>query len=482
MALESRNGMYVEVIANGDTIALTQDLMLQTEHGSGAISINVGTASSYAMGLRFVIDNSLGIGDVNMNSSAFIIPAGATYQYTVVPDGAGKKYVQRIPVWLGLGTEDEIQLALNNAKVTGKDIELAGTDIFVTETLTTPFATGNGIRGKGAMDAINPNNNLRGLGSSLVWQGDRSTETADTTVWDGAVVNEEVPRPLGTLLHYRGREMSLEQFAFHGARHAEISPSPIAKCPVGLLINTSGAGLGTGKLHVRKVVFDYFDTAIQVATLLGEGNCDTSAWYDVTFNRCNTGMKTINAQGLSHTFYNLRVGLTDVVFDYLAGGDLTCFRTFIGNTTTLLKFNNDTPAGFGLNGIKYHFYGMKIDSQVHTSKLVYMEAGTYYADIVFDGLHVGYGGVTTDYMFNIANHTTLQVRNAKNIREGMFRWNTTTAKSLIVVETSRLYGNVTDPAMLFDVANSTGACRCIVRNCILDGTNTILNYDAVLTG
>jgi hypothetical protein len=482
MALESRNGMYVEVIANNDTVTLAQDQMLQTEHGSGAINISVGSANDYDLGLRFVVDNSFGVGDVNMNSGAFIIPAGATYQFVVVPDGANKKFERRKPAWLGLGTEDEIQLMLSNAKAIGKTVELADGDIPVTETLTAPLVTGNRIRGKGAMEAILPNHPLRGLGSSLVWQGDRSGSTVSTDSYGSGTPGS---RPVGTLLHYQGRELSLEHLAFHGALSAELAPQPpaqpVAKCPLGLLINTTGAGLGTGKLHVRKVVFDYFDTAVQAGTTLNEANCDTSAWYDVHFLRCNTGLKTINLQGMGHTFYNLRVGLTTTAFDFFAGGDLTCYRTFVGSQTTLLKFNNDTPTGFGPNAGQYHFYGLKLDAQAHTSKLVEMEVGNYYADIIFDGLHVGYG-VTTDYMFNISNWTTLQINHSKNIREGMFRWNTTSARSLIIVENSRLYGNVTDPAMLFDTANSTGSCRCIVRNCVVDGSNTVLDYDAVLTG
>jgi hypothetical protein len=478
MAIEVVNGMSVEVIVNSDTIALTQDLYLQTEYNSGAIAVSVGAASGYSLGLRFIVDNSRGVGDVNMNSGAFIIPAGAVYQYTVVSDGGGgKKYVQRLPVWLGLSTEDEVQLALNNAKATGKSVELAGGEIAVTETLTAPYVVGSGIRGKGATESVPYTHPLQGLSTRLVWTGDRTDATTSTISQNGSATVST--RPLNTLLHYTGGDMSLEQFALDGAYRSDIDLA-VAKCPLGLLINRTGNGIGTGKIHARKLTFNYFKTAIQLGVTLNEFNCDESSWYDVAFNRCDVGMKTVNIPGMSHVFYNLRVGGTTTVFDYHAGGDLTCYRAFIGGTTTLLKFN--ATAGFGPNNAKYHFYGLKVDAQAQTSKLVDMPVGNYYADIVFDGLHVSSNTPTTEHMFKVADTTTLQVRNSKNVRQGMFRWNTTSAKSLIVVENCRLVANVANPATLFDAANSTGSCRCIVRNCILDDTNAVLNYDAVLTG
>jgi hypothetical protein len=474
--------MYVEVIANGDTIALTQDLMLQTEYGTGAIGINVGAASGYALGLRFVIDNSLGAGAVTVNSGTFVVPAGAIQQATVVPDGGGKKYELRVPVWLGLSKENEIQFALNNAKATDRTIELAGGDIQITQTLTAPFVVGNGIRGKGATESIAYDHPLQGVASSLVWNGNRDPLlTTATTAWTGVSTNSA--RPTNTLLHYTGGDMSLEQLSFDGAYRSQINPPPVAKCPLGILINRTSGGIGSGKIHARKLMFEYFITAIQVGVELYEHSCDESAWYDVCFSRCDTGMKTVNLQGMGHTFYNLRIGGTNVAFDFSAGGDLTCYRTFVGSTTTLLKFNNNTPSGFGNNTGKYHFYGIKVDAQGNESKLVDMALGGYDADIVFDGLHIGHNlPIPTAHMFNISNSTSLRVDNSRGLRPGVFRWNTTTNQSLIVVENTRVGFGLTSPDQLFDVTNSNGSCRCIVRNCLLDGTNTILNYDAVLTG
>jgi hypothetical protein len=472
------NGLEVVEITNGFNNTLPdQDMYLQTLQGSGAIGITVGAASTYALDHRFVVDNTRGTGAVSVNSTTFSVAAGAIKQVTVVPDGAGQKFDVRDPNWLGLSKESDLQTALTNARAIGKPVELAGGEIPVTATLTTPYVLGSGMRGKGVGEPVAYTHPLQGLASRLVWAGARNSNTTSTTAWTGSATSST--RPLNTLLHYQGAEMSLEQFCFDGATRAEID-AQVAKCSLGLLINRTGNGIGTGKIHARKIAFDYFDTAIQVATLLNEHNCDESAWYDVSIDRCGTGMLTKNTQGMGHTFYNLRLWRTGIGFDFQAGGDLTCYRAFLADQITLLKFRNTTPTGFGLNASKYHFYGVKTDSQAFGSTLVDMDAGSYYADIVFDGLHLGWSSsIPASHKFKIADRTTLQVRNSKNIHANYFRWTTTLSKSLIVVENCRLFG-VSSAADLFDAANSTGQCRCIVRNCYFDDTNTVVNHDAVL--
>jgi hypothetical protein len=477
------NGLEVVEVLNSFSNSLPdQDMYLMTDPGLGNISISVGAASTYALDHRFILDNTRGNGTVNVNSSTFTVDAGTVKQVTVVPDGAGKKFDVRDPKWLGLSTESDVQNALTNARKAGRTVELAGGEIPVTTTLTTPFSIGGGMRGKGVAEPLAYTHSLQGLASRLVWAGgSRGSGTENTNAWTGSVT--PTVRPLDTLVHYTGSDMSLEQFCLDGATRSQIDES-IAKCSLGLLINRTANGIGTGKIHARKLTFNYFDTAIQVGTHLSEHSCDESAWYDVMIDRCGTGMLTKNLQGMGHTFYNLRFWRTNIGFDFQAGGDLTCYRTFLSDEITLLKLRNQASS-FGLNNGKYHFYGVKTDAQGEYGKLVDMEAGSnYYSiDILFDGLHVGTNTLTNyDHMFHIADRTILQVRDSKNLRKGMFRWTTSTAakannQTFIIVENCRLMSNVTAALDLFDSANSTGSCHVIVRNCIVDGSKNVLNAD-----
>ena len=476
-------GLDVMLEAATESVTLSEAHMrLKNAYGAGGVSVTL-TASN---GDLFTINNADGGGAVNFNSGALIVPKGMSYQVSV---GASTALTKR-KILSDINNEDDVQESLCRAKELGSVTDLAGGEIMVSDTLLSPHVFGGGLRGKGVAEPIAYGHSLQGIASRLIWAGSRDPEAVADTDWYGNPnggansLVEDDPRPRDTLLHITGGELVLETLCLDGATRDQITGgSPVAKCPVGVLVNRTGLGIGTGEFHARKLALNYFEVGIQFATNLWEHSCDATTWYDVFFHRCDTAVKTRNIQGMGQVFFRPRFWQTPIGFDFEAGGDLTCYGAYSASNFTFLKFRNDDYRGFGGNNSKYHIYGMKLDANARESLLVDMEAGDayidYQADILFDGLHIGLGA-TTATMFNISDATALHVRNSKNLRNSMFKWNTSGSKSLIVVENCRLNSNVASAVDLFDAANSTGTCMCIVRNCYVDGSNAMVNFSSVL--
>lgn len=484
------SGLDVLLIAATESVSLTAPHMrLKNAYGASGVNVTL-TASN---GDLFTIDNSDGGGAINFNSGALIVPKGMIYQVSV---GASTTLTKR-KILSDINNEDDVQESLSRAKQLGSVTDLAGGEIMVTDTLLSPHVLGGALRGKGVAEPIAYGHTLQGIASRLIWAGDRNPASVlSMAYWGNPPKEPGVPlqsptllpstRPRDTLLHVTGGELVLETLCLDGATRDQITGgSPVAKCPVGVLVNRTGPGIGTGEFHARKLALNYFEVGIQFATNLWEHSCDATTWYDVFFHRCDTAVKTRNIQGMGQVFFRPRFWQTSIGFDFEAGGDLTCYGAYSASNFTFLKFRNNDAYGFGGNNSKYHIYGMKLDTSARESLLVDMEAGDsyidYQADIVFDGLHIGVDAAPTSAtMFNISDATALHVRNSKNLRNSMFKWNTSGSKSLIVVENCRLDNNVAAPEDLFDDANSTGTCMCVVRNCYVDGSNSMVNFSGVL--
>lgn len=324
------------------------------------------------------------------------------------------------------------------------------------------------------------------------------------------ILLKAVDRPLNTLFHYKASGFVFENMSFIGATRNDINLS-VAKCPVGFLMNQTWAGIGTGKVYMRSVIFQWFTVALKIAVDKYEGNCDESSYYDVAFSDCETAVEINNGQGMGHHFWHPRFGLTTNCFFIKAGGDLKTYGGLVGNNpgglvtpTSYFRFDGSQSGfNFGQNNANYYCQGLKIDNQATGMLLVNMDPAyeAYYSNITFVQLHlpspqdsVGaaqpyWGYTSTAPAFKIAGVVNLYVSEAVNLQRGMFRWYSgVNGVCRITIKDCKVWWGNTGAAItsvldLLDVAGSTGDCYVIIENCYTyDSLAPLADYEGTVTG
>lgn len=318
-----------------------------------------------------------------------------------------------------------------------------------------------------------------------------------------------VDRPVNTLFHYKASGFVFENMAFHGATRNDINLS-VAKCPVGLLVNQTWGGIGTGKTYMRGVIFQWFTVALKIAVDKYEANCDESSYYDVAFGDCETAVEINNGQGMGHHFWHPRFGQVTNCFFIKAGGDLKTYGGLVGNNvgglstpTSYFRFDGSQVGfNFGQNNANYYSQGLKIDSQATGMLLVNQDSAYegYYSNITFDQLHFPspqngsgeqpYWGYTVlSPAFKIAGVSNLHITEAVNLQRGMFRWYSgANGACRITIKDSKLWwgsggATITSVLDLLDIAGSTGDCYIKIENCYqYNSLEPFEDYEGIVTG
>ncbi len=501
----------------------------------------------------------------------------------------------RIPPTHNISTQAELQDVLTNIQTYGVDAELAPGWITATSTISTNYAIGLVVRGRGSGSSLNLNHPLHGVVSAIVWNGSRTTTTTLTATYDGStrsfltgsgvnsatdvvttvsnhgwttgtgvyynknsgsasmgltndsyyyvravavnqlsfhptaldatnntnkinltstgsethILVKAVDRQLNTLFHYKASGCVFENMSFLGATRNDMV-ALVAKCPVGFHMNQTWAGIGTGKVYMRYVIFQWFTVALKIAADKYEGNCDESSYYDVAFADCDTAVEINNGQGMGHHFWHPRFGQVTNCFYIKAGGDLKTYGGLIGNNvgglvtpTSYFKFDGSANGfNFGQNNANYYSQGLKVDSQATGCLLVNMDSSYvgYYSNITFDQLHLPspqnssgteqpyWGYTVTSPAFKIAGFANLHVTEAVNLQRGMFRWyNDGTGVCRITIKNCKIWWGsggtaITSVLDLLDIAGSTGDCHVTIENCYTySSLEPFADYEDVVT-
>ncbi|WP_428307265.1 cadherin repeat domain-containing protein [Lacipirellula sp.] len=385
----------------------------------------------------------------------------------------------------GVPTGELLQVAVDTQRATGRNVVMAAGQLLIPETISTPFVAGGRVQGKGEGEPIDTYAHpLQGIGTQLIWEGPR--EVAD-----------EDP-----MIGLYGAYWELDGFSMYGAQRyrmdlqTEPEPDlqPLPKAPVGILVNRPGdrQGLGVGKHHLSNMFLSYFRTAIQHATdNIHELNCEQCLHTNLSIDRCDVGVLVRNDQSLGHTFVDLDVYGTPVIFKYQAGGDLTVFRMFTPSECTILQFDPvQSGVGFGHNNAVYSFDSVELDYAAGNTMLVDMPPGYYDADIFFNNVRFQYIGYTSPAAV-VSGNTRLTIRDARKLQAGMFAWNNPFETTLpsIIIDNSRAWKypglstpqDVNSVLDLFDVTNSIGQCHVRVTNLRHHGTGENLpDFEDVL--
>lgn len=350
----------------------------------------------------------------------------------------------------GQASSSALQSATTSDKENEIDVELHEGYTDSTSTLNIIDGTGGGWRGKG-----NPGINDAALTSCRNNSILRFTGTKTSGV----------PHIL-----YERSDFYFEHCAFYGKSSADILADTGTNTDIGIKITRAEApydGVGTGKLHFNNVTFAGYNTAIHRATAIGDANCDENSYYNVLIARCGSGFKSMNAQGLSDVWYNLRVGNTDVMFDYYAGGKLDVIRATIFQPCSFLKLRNSFPAGYGPNGSRWVFRGTDLDSQARNTRLLDCEAGmSIYGHVIFDGVHLSRNGtdVWDNECWNVGDNVVVTIRDCFGLMPEMIKVNSTVGKTTVILEDSIALKNYITVAEDLIHPDSTGTFRFIVRN------------------
>lgn len=364
------------------------------------------------------------------------------------------------------GVGDGLQAALTSDKENDVAINLAEGTYNDSTTLNIINGTGGGFVGRGKSDIVTDANTLSRSHSTRMYTGSKTAGTAH-------------------ILQERS-QFHVSRCNFFGKSPTDIQAVTGTNTPIGWKwVRASGdyAGIGTGNTTFFDTVFAGYDVAMDRGSTLLASNCDRNSYYNVTLYRNGTGFRSHNVQGLSDKWYNLEVGHTDTVFDYLAGGKLEVYGALINHPCTFLQLRNDTQDGFGTNASRWTFNGIDLDSQAVNTKLLDCEAGAYYyAHIVFDGIHFSRNSsdVWTNYCWNIGDNMHVTINNAHNLMAGMIKFTTTLGKSSVTINGgTTLEGSVASATDLIDGA-STGSLRLNVNNLMKNNSQDVITYNSVV--
>lgn len=428
-------------------------------------------------GVTFAItggaDQALFTIDSGTGALAFLAPTYAqspadadldnVYEVEVTATQGGSSDATTIEVTVvgtrGVPTGELLQVAVDTQRATGRHAVMAAGQLLIPATISTPFVMGGRIQGKGHGEPVDYAHPLQGIGTQCVWEGPRGVADQDP------------------MFDLHGAYWELDGFSMYGAQRYQMEGTPLSKAPLGILLHRpeDRLGIGVGKHHFSNMFLSYFRTAIQHATDdIHEHNCDQCLYTNLTIDRCDVGVLVKNDQSLGHTFVDLDVNSTPVIFKYQAGGDLTVFRLFTPSLCTILEFDPvEGGVGFGHNNAVYFFDSVELDYAAGNTMLVNMPAGMYDADIFFNNVRFQYHLYTSPAAV-ISGNTRLTVRDARKLQAGMFAWNNpySTTMPSIVIDNSRAWKypgastsqDVNSVADLFDIAGSVGQCHIRVTN------------------
>lgn len=363
-----------------------------------------------------------------------------------------------------LSTGAAIQAALDDDRTLNRLLLMASDEIVYTTALDIDGGSGGGLFGMGMSD--------------LAEEGNPNLRAASTLIYNGTKASNEYA------IKYKRSEFGLGCCNIQGKSTADIVGDTGTRTPRGIFISRD-ASVGTGKLDMYRVRGSGFDVFIDSGDALATANCDESSYLHVFSFKNGTFFRSNNTQGLSHSFYNLRISHTDVVFDYYAGGKMAVDRLLLtGAPTTLLQLRNDNPTGFGPNGSQWVFNGVDLDSNSRNSILLDFEAGIpYFAHPVFNNVHFSRNGsdVWDNYAWHIGDQMHVEINSPFNLMAGMIKYTTTEAKSSVTINSgTSLEGEIATVEDLFDPASTGPSPMVIINNLMPNGGQTPLNFSDTL--
>jgi hypothetical protein len=452
---------HLVIASDGDLVPLPRnDMYVRVRLGSTATSITTSPSSSAPPNLRVTFDNTGGSGVLNVNSGEVQVPPGLVYVASVAGDGAGgQTFVVAGPTETPntLTSFGAVQAAIDADKENNRTLDFPTGELTFTETLVIDGGSGGGLFGKGRPEPILQSSSDSRSGTTIIYNGTKAS-------------NEAAIRHERTDVVYR-------DLVIQGKSTADVRNATGTNTPRGIHV-VRAASVGSGKLEMFNVRMSGFDNAIVCGTNISDLNCDESHYYSVYSHKNDTFFQALNGQCLSHSFYGMRVDNTDTVFDYHGGGKLAVFGVEILSPTTLLHLDR-TDDGFGPNFSKWRFHDVNLDSQAVNSRLLTCEPNVDYAGskIYFDGVHLSFNSpaLWTNELVNVSDNMLVKITDANNLCANAIRWNTLQGQSIVHIQNSHVWSNVSEAADLFDTANSTGNLLCIVENCYEYDCSDLLN-------
>lgn len=241
-------------------------------------------------------------------------------------------------------------------------------------------------------------------------------------------------------------------------------------------------GLGSGKLHLGRVMYHDLKTAIQCGEEPADNNCDIITGVDVSVVNCDTFLKLVNAQSMGHRFLMSKVDRVGTLVEVQGGGCvyLDAPQVLTGGCT-IFRLTGDARRT-GTNNGKFICANFKADSKAY-SNLVLCESD-YDANVDFAFIDGTFSRRAVDVPTRIyaRGKQVIHVVRGKNVHKRFIRWNADPGNfATIVFSGCRLEG-VVAPSDLLDLAGgNTGTVRVLLRDCtnlegepINDGTATII--------
>lgn len=221
-----------------------------------------------------------------------------------------------------------LQWACSHAHQHRRAIAIPGGRWRVSETIDTPFRSGLVLTGNGVMDP-KCNETMQGSGTVLEWAG----------------------RPGGVLLRYCGRDGELGGFAIDGG----------GKLGVGVLIEKTREGLGTGKAIFRPIYLYRMATGVQLGTSTKMNNCDLCTFERIEADQVEVVYRQTTEQAMDNRIERLVVRRCPVGL-WLEGGNLVVEQSLANQPgTTLCRV--PPSKGFGPNNGAIVLRGTKVDHQ-----------------------------------------------------------------------------------------------------------------------
>lgn len=466
----SGNGYARQTIASSSAASAGSGLVPSSKNAAAVTFTPSGGSITYDQ-VRVFAANGTTLYSTSDRGSDLVInePAVMTISYQIPQSPA-------LPCY----TAAEIQAALTAQRTSRQRVYSAGIDIPIDSTLEMVNGVGGWLEGQAATEPANSTFNA--AATEYRWAGSRG------------------PADYTPLLRYeRGRGV-IRHIAFRGATVAQINAGSVDKAGIALLMRRAQApwdGVGTGKGLCDDLYFSYFKTAVKLAESLTDFNCDECTWNDLQFDRNDICVELSAYQTMGHHFKHPRFGVNPILFNIIAGGDLSLTHALIaGRGSTVFNFPSGSAANFGQNNAGYTTNGrIKIDSQATSAKVVSMyptTGGGYYADFDLQGLHFpspqAAGGQEVNFWsgthsgvadtsepaaaFDISGNTCCRITGAKNLQRGMLAWNTGThGVTRYVVRDCRVFARagqeITDVRELADVDlnYSSGKAHFTFENC-----------------